>query len=404
MRIAFFTETYLPARDGVVSSILSFRRELERAGHQVYVFCPGTPKIKRENTDPAVFYHTAARFPPYPQYSVALFPFLSQRKVRSLGIDIVHSHGPGPMGIAAWMAARSSRKPLVCSFHTMIPEALGYIGARGKLKGITKKVAWGLLRNYYDRCDAVVAPSGPMGEVLTKRGFKRVVVVPNGVDLERFKPGVSGERVKRKHGISKKRVVLYVGRLAKEKNIDLLVRSALLILEERPDTAFLVVGTGPEEKNLKQLVNRSGLGGAFVFAGFVPDAELPAYYGAADLLAFPSTFETQGMVALEAMAAGKPVVAAAHPVLAEIVRPGVNGELFALNPDSCAHAVLTALAKPRKYAKGARKTASRFSSKQVTNKLVKLYERLLQKKPRTGLGRLPGRLLAFLRRKRPSGA
>ena len=106
MRIAFFTDSYLPQWDGVVSTILGFRKELEREGHEVYIFAAGSRKDKEENKDPHVYYHASTPFKPYPEYRVALFPYLSERRVRKLGIDVIHTHGMATMGLAALTIAK----------------------------------------------------------------------------------------------------------------------------------------------------------------------------------------------------------------------------------------------------------------------------------------------------------
>lgn len=106
MKIAYYTETYLPNKDGVVTSILIFKKALEDMGHEVYIFAAGDRKAKRENRDKRVFYYTSTPFRPYPMYRIALFPFTSQNKVRKLGIDLIHSHGMATMGLAAVEAAR----------------------------------------------------------------------------------------------------------------------------------------------------------------------------------------------------------------------------------------------------------------------------------------------------------
>lgn len=378
MKIAYFTDTYLPTRDGVVTTILNFRRELERRGHEVYIFCSGTPKAKRENYDPRAFYHRATPFQPYPDYTIALFPFFSERKVKSLGCELVHTHGMATMGLAALRVSQALRLPCVGTFHTLIPEATHYISSNGKFRQFTRNIAWRYMKWYFNLCDVTTAPTEAIKEILIKQHFKSVDVVPNPVDTLRFNPDVSGEGVRKKFSLGNENVVLHVGRLALEKNLDVLIKAALLIQEEAGGTKFLVVGKGPAEARYRKLVEENGLSNSFIFTGFVPDEELPAYYAAADVFAFPSKFETQGLTGLEAMACGKPVAGADYLALKGIVREGYNGCLFNPdNADSCAEAVVKALKEKGKLRNGALETAQAYSIPACADRLLKVYEKLL---------------------------
>ncbi|MEW6329178.1 MAG: glycosyltransferase, partial [Candidatus Micrarchaeota archaeon] len=292
MKIAFFTETYLPNRDGVVSSILTTREALEREGHEVYVFCAGDRQAKKENKDARAFYHISTAFSPYPDYKLALFPFFSERKVRQLGIDIIHTHGMATMGLAAVRTARTLHLPIIGTLHTLIPEAVHYVAHRKTTMALSKRLAWGYLRWYFNLCDRVFAPSEVIKEIMEEHKIKNVTVLPSGINTKRFNPGVDGDEIRKKHGLGSSKVVLYLGRLVKEKNLELLVRAALIIMEEIPDCKFIIAGTGPAEDYYKSLVKSAGLEGSFIFAGLLSEDDVPKYYGACDIFVFPSKFET----------------------------------------------------------------------------------------------------------------
>jgi len=378
MRIAFFTDTYLPTRDGVVTSLLNTRGELERRGHDVFVFCAGSLKAKRENKDPRVFYHTSAPFRPYPEYRIALFPFLSERKVRKLGCKLIHTHGMATMGLAALAISRALGIPLIGSFHTLVPEATHYISKGGALRRLTKRIAWSYVRWYYNQCDRVIAPSNAIAQLLSQHGFLNIRVAPNGIDVERFNPRISGSVVRRRLGLVGNPIILHVGRVALEKNLEVLIKSALLIQEDEPDARFVIAGAGPALDYYKRLAEKEGVGRSFFFTGFVPDSELPAYYAACDVFAFPSKFETQGLAALEAMACGKPVAGANYLAIRDFLKSGHNGFLFDPDsPDECASAVLSALKKKRALARNARRTAERYSIPRCTTRLLKIYDEVL---------------------------
>lgn len=380
MRIAYFTDTYLPQRDGVVTTILNSRRELEREGHEVYIFAAGSRREKKLNADSHVFYHASAPFRPYPAYRIALFPFLAERTVKRLRVGLVHTHGMASMGLAALATSVRLKLPLVGTFHTMIPDATHYITKSATFGRIGKGLLWRYLRWYYNKCDQVIAPSKWVAKILAERGIENVHVVHPGVDTKKFsmQARAKGKAFRKRHRLGSGPVVLHVGRVALEKNIETLIRSAIYVLEEIPDCKFVIVGKGPAEKTYRALVKKEGVEDAFRFTGFVPDEELPQAYGAADVLAFPSTFETLGLVALEAMACGTPVACADHEPLREIVEEGKNGAIFnARDPEACAAAIVRVYKRRRRLGAAARKTAMKNDVQKSTAKLVEVYEKAL---------------------------
>ncbi|VVB66630.1 D-inositol-3-phosphate glycosyltransferase [Candidatus Gugararchaeum adminiculabundum] len=383
MRIAFFTDTYLPNRDGVVASMTNFRGELEKRGHEVYVFTSGSEEAKKANKDPRVFFHRSTTFKPYPQYKVALFPFLSSaQKVRDLKIDVVHSHALATMAMAAIGASKAAHRPLVGTFHTMVSDAADFylkdLNKHKRLSKISKGVTWGYLKFMFKQCTVATAPSECTGRILAEHGIN-AEIVPNGIDIQRFNPSVSGEEVRRKHGLAGRKVVLHLGRLALEKNLEVLIRSCLIVREEEPNVRFVVVGDGPARKYYEELVKKEGLESSFVFTGIVSDEMVPKYYAACDVLAFPSVFETQGLVALEAMACGKPVAAANKYALPEVVRNGEDGYLFEPSDETeCAKKILQCMKEKNRLGKNGRKIAEEYDLKKCADKLEKIYERIVK--------------------------
>lgn len=376
MKIAFFTDTYLPNKDGVVTSMLTSREYLEKAGHEVYIFSSGSGKAKKENKDERVFYHTSIPFRPYPDYRVALFPFLSDTKVKKLGIDLIHCHGLATMGLAAAWTARRLKLPLVTTFHTLLPEAVHYV-ARGKaMKEITKDAAWSYLHWFLSQSNTVISPSGVIRDVLLEHGVKSQVV-PTGIDTNRFNTSIDGSQMKEKLGLADKKMVLHVGRLVKEKNLDVMIKASLIVAEEIPDVRFVVAGMGPASGYYKELVKKNDVQNLFVFRGYLTRDQLAMYYAASDIFAFPSKFETQGLVALESMACGKPVAGADFLAIKELVENGRNGYLF--DPDDhedCAEKIIRTIKESKKMAVCSRKTAEKYSVGNCTKKLISVYEAL----------------------------
>lgn len=373
MKIAYFTDTYLPNNDGVVTCLLNFRKGLEKRGHEVVILTPGTKKQKQENRDENVYYFTSASFKPYPDYRLALFPFPSARKLlKGMDVDLIHSHGIATTGLAAVDCAKELGKPCIASFHTMVPSATHYLTSRQDMQKFLEEVAWKYLRWYYKFFRKVLVPSAYTQNVLEKHGIGNTLVMPAGMDYKFYSSG-DGEWVRKRYRLGRKKVVLHVGRLVKEKNLELLINEAESIINKKPSVAFLIVGKGPAEEHYKNMVKMKGLEEYFIFPGFVPAKELPDYYAAADAFAFPSYFDTQGLVALEAMAAGIPVVAPERSGSSDFVKDGETGYLFREEVDF-REKLLLALENGGELGEKGKKVAKEYDSDKRVEKLLEFYE------------------------------
>jgi len=372
MKIAYFTDTYLPNVDGVVTCLLNYRKELEKKGHEVYIFTPGSKKDKAENKDKNVYYFTSTTFKPYPDYRVSLFPFPSAvKRVKEIMPEIVHSHGIATTGLAAINCAHALKVPAIASFHTMVPEATHYLTKNEGMQKLLEDVAWKYLRWYYGFFDTVLVPSKYVMEVLREKGITNTMILPSGIDLKAFGKA-DGEAVRKKHGLGKKKVILHVGRLVMEKNLELLINEAHSIVNKQPNARFLIVGKGPSEEYYKNAVKMKGLEEYFIFAGFVDRKELPDYYAAADVLAFPSKFDTQGLVVLESMACGTPAVVPKKSAAEELVEEGKNGYTFS-EPVDFREKILLAIEKKKEMSKSAKKRAALYDKADTVSKLEELY-------------------------------
>jgi len=376
MDIAWFTDTWLPTRDGVVTSLQSFKKELEQRGHQVYLFVPGTEN--HDDLDENIFIYKGRTFHGYPSYRMppirSLLTRRTERRIDEIQPDVIHSHGPAVMGVHAIKAARHSSAPLLFTYHTMLEDSLHFVTTSPLAQAIVGRLLPIWLRWYFHRCQGIVAPSHAAAQEISHYANTPIEVIPTGVDLERFRQA-DGTATRERHGFHGP-VILHVGRVVQEKNLDLLIRAAPRILEERPDAMFVVVGTGPYAPVVQRHVEQQGLTEHFVFTGFVSDEDLPGYYAAADVFAFPSTYETQGIVAIEAMATGTSVVAAAARSLPELITDGETGFLFPPgDSEALADAILGAL--DADVAAAARQVAEQFSRERCTDRLVSYYERFL---------------------------
>lgn len=379
MKIAFFTDTYLPNTDGVVTYIVNYRRIFEEMGHEVYVFAPGTKKQKDENKDPRVHYFSSTTFKPYPDYKIALFPFISATNmIKEIKPDIVHSHGIATTGIAAFQAARKINAPAIASFHTMVSEGMHYITKKEDLQKLFESMAWKYLGWYYSNFDKVIVPSNFSRAILEKQGIKNIVVKPAGLDLKSFHPNVEYEFIRKKYSIEGP-MVLFIGRLVVEKNLALLIDAAQKVVNRIPNVKFVIGGKGPAEQYYRDMVKSKGLADNFVFAGFVQSGELPALYRAADVFAFPSFFDTQGLVVLEAMATGTPVVVPKESAPAEFVADGVSGYYFS-DAQDFSEKILLAIENRGKLSKSAVAEAKKHDLNACAKDLLEFYEAMLKSK------------------------
>ncbi len=382
LNLAFYTDTYEPAIDGVVSSITNFKRELESRGHNVYIFTSSKLSLKttkRKN----IFLYPGIGFKPYPQYNVALFPYNSILKLSKLNIDLIHAHTPFFMGIAGMMSAKLGKYPIIGSFHTMVNNKSvinDYYPKNPQLRKLTSKYLWRYVVFFYKKCNAVTTPSQIITQMLLKHDINNVSTVPNSVDVNHFNPKVDGSSYKQSLGIKdNEKVVLYVGRISKEKKLEVFLKAAKVMSNKKSNIKFLIAGSGPAELHYKFMARRLGLENTH-FLGPISREKLPEVYAASDAFCIPSTFETQGIVALEAMASGKPVVGADYLALKELIINGKNGEKFPPGDYlACSKKIEKALNNSDAYITDAVRTAMRFSPSKVTDKLLEIYSSTLDR-------------------------
>ncbi len=374
MEIAWFTDTWLPNRDGVVTSLLAFKKVLEERGHVVYIFAPG----ERDEEEGNIFLYRARTFKPYPQYRfpslLSVFSPRTKRIIRKIKPHIIHSHTPGIMGIHAILASRAINAPLFFTFHTFIDDSVYLLFKNEKMQNITKNFIYRWLRWYCGKCKCVMAPSNYAAKRLSDICGKEVKIMPTGIEIERFEKA-DGKKLREKW--RGKKIILHVGRIVREKNIELLIEAAPHVLR-KIDAIFVITGEGPHKNNLQEMVKKKGLEKHFTFTGFVSDEKLASFYKAADVLAFPSVYETQGIVALEAMAAGVPVVAARAKALPDFIKDGENG--FLSNPydaEEFAEKIIKAI-ENREVAKRARSYVEQYSIEKMADKLLGIYEGEMQ--------------------------
>ncbi len=343
MRIAFYSDVFYPELSGITDSLLITGRALARRGHSVLYVGPryGTEDYAVIGTEPSKESEATNGFPVVRMPSLHLphsptgqtrftLPFGAPRaEIDAFDPDIIHTHGPYAVGLAALRAAKRLKVPLVGTNHTPIEE---YFPAGKSL--MRAYDAW-----YYNHCDFMTTPYAELIAHMQGAGFRRRArELPNPVELSLFRQPHAAEKteLKRAMGLAGP-TVLYVGNFYAGKNIDVTLEAVARLLPEFPTLTFVVVGRGEEEERLRILANRLGIERSVRFTGFVPMKDLLPYYQAADLFAIMSTVDTQSIALMQAFASGLPAIGAKArglpdflpPTCGFLVEPGDAAELAA---------------------------------------------------------------------------
>lgn len=315
LRIAIFTETFLPKIDGIVSVLCLALRRLQELGHQVILF--GPPGGPEEYAGAEIVGVGGPRLPFYPELRANFPGPRIWRKVQAFRPDVIHVVNPiflGPFGLAY---ARRLGVPTLASFHTDLARYVEHYGF-----GFSAPILWAYMRYIHNQADVNLCPSTAIRKDLLAHGFKRVRWWKRGIDTELFSPGPVDPdlRARLTDGHPEDFLVINVGRQSPEKGLKTM-RDALF---SRPGVRLALVGGGPAHEDLKEYYR----GTPTVFPGYLRGEELVNAYRSADAFIFPSTTETFGLVALEAMACRVPVIAAQSGGVVDTVEHGVNGLFF----------------------------------------------------------------------------
>lgn len=373
LTIGMFTDSYRPEINGVVTSIVGTVDSLRRRGHRVIVVAPAHDSVV--DRDPDVFRFRSAPFPFYQQIRMA-FPLPAKLllSLPQMPFDVFHTHSLFFVGCLGAFLAQRRGTPLVFTYHTRWTEYAHYLPLSLKL---TQPQAVWVSREFCNRCTEVVTPTQGIADVLREYGvLKPISVIPTGVDLDAFRGGTPDPQTIR--AAAGGPIVLYAGRLGKEKNVELLIAAFAIVAGRVADARLAVVGTGPYERHLRAAAAALPCGDRIDFIGALDKPDLGSYYRAADVFAFASTTETQGLVLVEAMAHGLPVAAVDCPVSSEVLGGGA-GILAAATPDALADAIVSLIREGagdrERRSKAAHVAAAPYSIDRLTDELEALYER-----------------------------
>lgn len=379
MKIGIFTDSYLPTPTGVAVSVETFRKSLEAAGHEVYIFAPRFKNHK--DTNPHVTRY-ASIFLPVRKDAPIVWPILrpDYPAFKKLELDIVHTMHFFTIGTLGLKVAKRLKIPLVHTYHTLYAEYVkDYVPL---IPGLARSYMITRSRNYCNQCNLVIAPSPSMGREVKSYGVTvPIKALPTGIDPDAFR-SIAPNELRHKYKIRPEgKLILFVGRLGEEKNIKFLI-DAFNKVQEQIDSNLILVGSGPSIEDYKKQVNDLGLNEKVYFLGFLPKPETNQIFGACDTFAFASVTDTQGIVLVEAMAAGTPPVAINKLGPGDIITDGKDGLLTDLNLEHFVAKIVQLLEDDnlrKKLSEVAKKTAQEYAQPKIVEKLITLYENVRDK-------------------------
>lgn len=382
MRILMISDVYFPRINGVSTSIQTFRRSLHEAGHETWLIAPEYPGHTGDK-EPGI-YRVKSRYVPRDPEDRMMIPAAIdalQGRLSKHGYDLVHIHTPFVAHYLGLKLARAARVPVIESYHTYFEEYLHhYVPLLPRQ--LTRFLARRVTVSQCDSVDALVVPSQAMQSALQAYGVRSPMnIIPTGIELAGFRGG-DGAAFRQRLGLRPDQPVLvHVGRIAHEKNIDFLLHMLVQLKESVPDVAMIVAGEGPALEHCRRLVASLGIADRVRFVGYLSrDAELLDCYRAGDVFVFSSRTETQGLVLIEAMALGVPVVSTAHMGTRDVLAPE-RGAIIAPDDEAAFAAIVSDVLKDperrRQISEDARVYASSWSASALADRLAQLYAQLV---------------------------
>lgn len=384
MNILIASDTYPPDVNGAAYFSSRLATVLAARGHQVSVICPSRRVRSQTSVRERVTVFGVHSLPLllYPNFRFSP-PFLVKKSIRQFLLarrpDVVHIQNHFLLSNAVFAVARELGIPVMGTNH-MVPEnVIHHLHLPAALQGKVRVYLWSRFVDIYKQLCFVTAPTATAARLSQKPGLgKEVVPVSCGVDLERFRPGSGDSKLKKRYGIPDRLILLYVGRLDKEKRIEVIVRAMPGVLE-RVDAHLVVAGPGKLRAGLEALAGHLGIKDRISFLGYLPEEDLPGLYSTADVFVIASVAELQSIVTMEAMASGLPVIAADAMALRELVHHGENGFLFPEeDAQALAAAAIALLSDEPLRRQMARKSLEIIKTHDI-NKVVGQYETLYRR-------------------------
>ncbi|MFW2487442.1 glycosyltransferase family 4 protein [Clostridium chromiireducens] len=382
MNIGLFTDTYYPQINGVATSVLILKENLESRGHKVYVFTTTDPKADNEEKN---------------VFRVPSIPFVSARRVgmfynprlakiiKKLGLNLIHTHTEFSLGIFGRAMAKELKIPFIHTYHTIYEDYTHYIGKFKVLDQIAKIGAKKISIKFCNSADKVIVPTEKVRELLLSYDIRQSIsIIPTGIELNKFSKHNYNADIIQKLRISlgireKDKILLYIGRISKEKNIEEIMVVMKDYLRDKKDVKFVLIGDGPEKCNLEDMAQKFEISDQTIFAGERPWHDIGMYYQIGDVFVSSSQSETQGLTYIEALASGLPVVAKVDKCLKGVIENNINGYLFNGKEEfiNSLDSILINNFRKEKLSLGAIKSIKSFSAEHFAYTVEKLYKNMI---------------------------
>ena len=390
MKIAIFTDTFMPQTNGVVSVVKTHARELKKRGHDVIIFTAQPKRSQKKKVleefgkeKIKVHFIPAFELPTYKEYRVATPTWVkSYVIIKKFSPDIIHSHTNFGVGWEAINCAKLLGVPLFGHHHTFWTDYLHHLKID---REFMKKVAHYYIASYFNRCNLIISPSQSLkDELLENKVTKPVHVLANSIDLNAFKTDKKKADLKRQLGLQSNKVVMYFGRVSKEKSIDVLLKAFKEVVKQLDDARLLIIGDGPAMKDLKALAKKLKIQDKTIFTGMLTGKELHEAVAAADIFASASASENQPMTFLEAMSFGLPMVGTNAKGAPELIHDKKNGLLFPpKNHRKMAECIIKILRESKRQEEmgaSSARYAKDYSNEKIIEELLRDYQMLIREK------------------------
>ncbi len=390
MRIGIFTETYTPYISGLVTSEVMLKHALEKQGHEVYVVTANIESFKYEYDEK----ERVLKIPGLPtgiydSRLTSIYPVRAVKKIKSWKLDVIHSQTEFAVGTFARIIAKQYNIPLVHTYHTMYEDYIHYV-TKGYFKKSTKKLLEYFTKFYCDTtATELIVPTTKTYKLFTEKYKfeKNIHIIPTGIEVDRFfEENINKEEVqnlRKRLDLSKKDfVILFVGRLAEEKNVEFLINSQKNLNKKYKNIKLIIVGDGPDKEKYEKLSNSLGLSNNIIFTGKAAWGDMPYYYHVSDVFATASKTETQGLTIIEAMASQVVPVCMRDEAFQSMVTEELNGLFFVTNEEYETE-IKRLYQNPKelkRFDKQARIQAEHYSSKNYADRVLEVYQRAIKEK------------------------
>jgi len=390
MRIGIFTETYTPYISGLVTSEVMLKNALEKEGHEVYVVTANLESFKYDyNEQERVLKIPGLPTGIYDSRLTSIYPIQAVNKIRSWKLDVIHSQTEFAIGTFARLLSKQYNIPLVHTYHTMYEDYIHYI-TKGYFKRSSKKLVEYFTKFYCETtATELIVPTNKTYKLFKEKYKfeKNIHIIPTGIEVERFyQENINYKELnnlKKALKILKKDfVILFVGRLAEEKNVEFLINSQKSINSKRKNIKLIIVGDGPDKEKYEQLVEKLGLTKNIIFTGKAAWEEMPYYYHVANVFTTASKTETQGLTIIEAMASNTVPVCMKDEAFISMITEELNGLFFETKEEyeNQIFRLYDNKEELQKFNHQARIQAEHYSSKSYAQKVLEVYERAIKEK------------------------